>query len=125
MGRAAFRSTAALVATLGALCVPLASCSAELDGAGDSADGQETGPTVAVSGSIDAASVESEVGATLADMGMAPQSVVCPDDLAPEVGEVSRCEVSLDGSTFGVTVEVASTAGGQAVLDVVVDDQPS
>ena len=122
---AAFRSAAALTATVGALSVSFGSCTAELEGSGDSAEDRATEPAGAVAGSIDSASIESRVGATLSDLGMAPRSVLCPEDLAPEVGEDSRCEVELGGSTFGVTVTVASTEGDQAVLDVVVDDQPS
>ncbi len=122
---AAFRSAAALTATVGALSVSLGSCTAELEGSGDSAEDRAAEPTSAVAGSIDSTSIESRVGETLSDLGMAPQSVLCPEDLAPAVGEDSRCEVELGGSTFGVTVTVASTEGDQAVLDVVVDDQPS
>ena len=125
MRRSAFRSSAALTATVGALLVPLASCTAELEDSGDESEDRATQPTGAVAGSIDAASIEAQVSATLADLGMAPQSVLCPEDLAPEVGENSRGEVEVGGSTFGVTVAVTSTEGDQAVLDVVVDDQPS
>ncbi len=125
MRRSAFRSAAALTATVGALSVSLGSCTAELEGSGDSAEDRAAEPTSAVAGSIDSTSIESRVGETLSDLGMAPQSVLCPEDLAPAVGEDSRCEVELGGSTFGVTVTVASTEGDQAVLDVVVDDQPS
>ena len=75
--------------------------------------------------SIDATSVETQVATNLSDLGLAPDRVACPTNLSADVGATARCEVRLDGVTFGVTVEVASTDGDQAVLDVKVDDQPS
>ncbi|MGI9577860.1 MAG: DUF4333 domain-containing protein, partial [Microthrixaceae bacterium] len=74
---------------------------------------------------IEAGAVEDQVGANLAELGLSPDRVACPDDMTPEIGTTSRCEVELEGASYGVTVEVAATDRSQAVLDVTVDDEPS
>lgn len=43
-------------------------------------------------------------------LGVAPDSVVCPTDLATDMGASVTCQVTAGGETHGVTVTVSSLA---------------
>jgi ABC-type glycerol-3-phosphate transport system substrate-binding protein len=58
-------------------------------------------------------------------VGRAPESVTCPDDLPGEIGTSIRCELDDSGQTFGVTVTVTDVQGKNVKFDIKVDDQPS
>ena len=45
-------------------------------------------------------------------LGVAPDSVNCPGELATDVGASVTCQVSAGGQTHPVTVTVASVDGG-------------
>ena len=51
-------------------------------------------------------------------LGVAPDSVSCPGDLASDVGAAITCQVSAGGQTHPVTVTVASSDG--AALNVTI-----
>jgi hypothetical protein len=50
--------------------------------------------------------------------------ITCPDDLKRDVGATTRCELTDQGTTYGVTVTVSSVDGGDVKYDFKVDDQP-
>ncbi len=76
--------------------------------------------------SVDSAEVEDQISSALEDqIGAAPDDVSCPDDLDAEVGSKTRCELTADGTTYGVSVEVTSVEGDVAQFDIQVDEEPS
>jgi hypothetical protein len=50
--------------------------------------------------------------------------VTCPNDLKGDVGATTRCKLTDQGSTYGVTVTVNSVEGGDVKYGFKVDDQP-
>jgi Domain of unknown function (DUF4333) len=50
--------------------------------------------------------------------------VTCPNDLKGDVGATTRCQLTDQGSTYGVTVTVTSAEGGDVKFDFKVDDKP-
>jgi hypothetical protein len=50
--------------------------------------------------------------------------VTCPDDLKGDVGATTRCQLTDQGTTYGVTVTVNSVDGGDVKYSFKVDDQP-
>jgi Domain of unknown function (DUF4333) len=56
--------------------------------------------------------------------GRTPENVTCPDDVKGDVGATTRCELTDQGSTYGVTVTVTSADSGDVKFDFKVDDQP-
>jgi hypothetical protein len=50
--------------------------------------------------------------------------VTCPNDLKGDVGATTRCQLTDQGSTYGVTVTVTSSEGGDVKFDFKVDEQP-
>lgn len=54
--------------------------------------------------------------------GEAP-NVACPKDLPAKLGATIRCRVDVASTSYGVTVTVTDTAGGNAQYDVAVDEQ--
>lgn len=83
------------------------------------------GVTACGSGSVSTADLEAEVAAQLeAEVGQAPDSVDCPDELPGEVGAEVRCTLTSGDTTFGLTLTVTSVEDDQALFDVVVDDEP-
>ena len=74
---------------------------------------------------ISGAEVERGVASELRGRGIDADSIECPDSLGGSVGSSARCEVALDGATYGVTVSVTEAEGGEAILTVKVDDEPS
>jgi hypothetical protein len=72
-----------------------------------------TGAGVA-SASVTAADLQQMISSQLASQnGSAPDSVVCPGDLATDVGASVTCAVSKGPETRGVTVSVVSVVGAQ------------
>ena len=74
---------------------------------------------------IAGADVEEGVAAELAGRGIEVARVVCPDALGGVVGSTVRCEIEFDGDTYGANVSVTESDGGDAVLSVKVDDEPT
>jgi hypothetical protein len=58
-------------------------------------------------------------------VGGAPESVECPDDLKGEVGATTRCTLDDAGETYGVDVTVTKVDGTDVQFDLKVDDKPS
>jgi hypothetical protein len=56
--------------------------------------------------------------------GRAPDSVTCPSGLKGDAGATLRCQLSDQGSTYGVTVTVTSVDNGDVKYGFKVDDQP-
>jgi hypothetical protein len=50
--------------------------------------------------------------------------VTCPDNLKGDVGATTRCQLTDQGTTYGVTVTVNSIDGGDVKYNFKVDDQP-
>ncbi len=57
-------------------------------------------------------------------VGRAPESVECPDDLEGDVGATMRCTLDADGLTYGVEVNVTEVKGTDVIFDLALDDQP-
>jgi hypothetical protein len=70
------------------------------------------------SASVSAADLQQMITAQLAQAGSAPDSVVCPGDLATDPGASVNCAVTKDDETRGVTVSVVSMDNGQAQLSL-------
>lgn len=57
----------------------------------------------------------------------APEPIIeCPDELEPEVGATTECELSVDGddAVYPVAVEVTSAEDGEAKFDIEVGENP-
>jgi len=75
--------------------------------------------------SVDKEALAQEVSDKLKDeVGRAPESVTCPDNLKGEVGATMRCELEDGGQIYGVTVEVTKVDGTDVKFDMKVDDEP-
>ena len=59
------------------------------------------------------------------EVGRAPESVTCPEDLKGEVGATLRCELDDKGEKYGVTATVTKVDGSNVKFDIKVDDEPS
>ena len=57
-------------------------------------------------------------------VGRAPESVRCPDNLEGEVGATTRCTLDDSGKTYGVDVNVTKVDGTDVRFDLKVDDRP-
>lgn len=76
--------------------------------------------------SVDKGELAKEISAQLEkQVGRAPESVECPDDLKGEVGATTRCTLNDGGKTYGVDVNVTKVEGTDVKFDLKVDDQPS
>ena len=74
---------------------------------------------------VSSSDVEAQISSALeAEVGVAPDSVTCSNDLDAEVGATERCELSVEGETYGVTVEVTSVEDDVAAFDIEVDQEP-
>lgn len=62
-----------------------------------------------------ASDLEKEVGAR-------PDKITCPGDLAGEVGETMRCELTEGADSLGLTVEVTEVDGTDVAYSIVVDE---
>jgi hypothetical protein len=58
-------------------------------------------------------------------VGRAPDSVTCPEDLKGEVGVTERCELKDGPDTYGVTVTVTAVDGADVKFDFKVDEKPA
>lgn len=78
-------------------------------------------------GTIDRAELEQQVSDSLEQqVGTAPESVDCPDELAAEPEATTRCTVTApDGSEIGATVTVTEVEGSNVSFDIQVDDTSS
>ncbi|MEH3033215.1 MAG: DUF4333 domain-containing protein [Aeromicrobium erythreum] len=91
-------------------------------------------PLVAVAAcSFSAGTTKSVDGDTVAEkvktqltkqVGTAPDSVECPDDLKAEKGATTRCTLTAAGDTYGVTVTTTSAEGRDVRFSIKVDDTP-
>ena len=100
-------------------------------------DGQTYGVNVTVT-SVDGSKVnfdivetvnKDDVAKSISDQlaqqfGRTPDNVTCPNDLKGDVGATLRCQLTDQGSTFGVTVTVTSVASDDVKYGFKVDDQP-
>ena len=75
--------------------------------------------------SVDKNELAKEISAQLEkQVGRAPESVECPDNLKGEVGATTRCMLHDSGETYGVDVNVTKVDGTDVKFDLKVDDQP-
>ncbi|MDX1884920.1 DUF4333 domain-containing protein [Mycolicibacterium sp. 120270] len=75
--------------------------------------------------SVDKDDLAKEISAQLEkQVGRAPESVECPDNLKGEVGATTRCMLHDGGETYGVDVNVTKVDGNDVKFDLKVDDQP-
>jgi uncharacterized protein DUF4333 len=75
---------------------------------------------------VDKKDLAKEISAQLEkQVGRAPDSVDCPDDLKGEVGATTRCTLKDGSDTYGVNVNVTKVDGTDVKFDLKVDDQPS
>ena len=109
--RRVVRNRAVLGATLGTLAVLLATgCSFEFSVGGSAVDSEEVARQAS-------AVLEQEVG-------LAPESFICEEDLPAEVDASIYCELFVDGETYGVTVTTTSVEGSDVNFDIQVDETP-
>jgi mRNA-degrading endonuclease toxin of MazEF toxin-antitoxin module len=99
-------------------------------------DGQTYGVNVTVT-SVDGSKVNFDIVETVSkddvaksiteqltqQFGRTPE-ITCPDDLKGELGATTRCQLTDQGATYGVTVTVNSVDGGDVKYGFKVDDQP-
>ncbi len=76
----------------------------------------------ACSSSVSASEVESQISAAIEDSGSVADDVSCPDSIPAEVGETMGCDVTVDGSTYGVTVKIDSVDGDVAKFSITADE---
>ena len=57
-------------------------------------------------------------------VGVAPDSVDCPDPLPGEAGSSVRCTLTADGVTYGLTASSTGVTDGVVAVSVQVDDEP-
>ena len=75
--------------------------------------------------SVDKNDLAKEISAQLEkQVGRAPDSVDCPDDLKGEVGATTRCTLDDGGDTYGVDVNVTKVEGTDVKFDLKVDNKP-
>jgi hypothetical protein len=75
--------------------------------------------------SVDKDQLAKEITAKLKEqVGRAPDSVECPDNLKGEVGATTRCTLKDGNDTYGVNVNVTKVEGADVKFDIKVDDQP-
>lgn len=71
------------------------------------------------SGTVGAADVEDQISAQLeAELGQAPDSVDCPEDLPAEEDATMDCELTVAGETLDVTVTVTSIVDNTVNFDI-------
>lgn len=73
---------------------------------------------------------KSQVAKTISDkvtpqLGAAPDSVTCHDNLKGVEGATLRCQLTTGGKNYGVNVTVTGVDGGTVNYRFEVDDQPS
>jgi hypothetical protein len=64
------------------------------------------------------AEVAAGISTQLAGRGIPATAVDCPQDLPAKVGESVRCTYTVDGRPVGVTAQVSSVQGDEAVFDI-------
>ena len=75
--------------------------------------------------SVDKKDLAKEISAQIEkQVGRAPESVDCPDNLKGEVGATTRCTLNDAGENYGVNVTVTKVDGTDVKFDLKVDDQP-
>ncbi|RDH74660.1 DUF4333 domain-containing protein [Mycolicibacterium moriokaense] len=75
--------------------------------------------------SVDKNELAKEISAQLEkQVGRAPESVDCPENLKGEVGATTRCTLTDGGDTYGVDVNVTKVDGTDVRFDLKVDDKP-
>ncbi|GAA3816619.1 DUF4333 domain-containing protein [Cellulomonas soli] len=69
--------------------------------------------------------LETQVSSMLQEqVGVAPDSVDCPDPLPGEAGSEVRCTLTASGVTYGLTATSNGVEGDAVNISVQVDDQP-
>ncbi|WP_449386064.1 DUF4333 domain-containing protein [Cellulomonas soli] len=69
--------------------------------------------------------LETQVSSMLEQqVGVAPDSVDCPDPLPGKEGSEVRCTLTASGTTYGLTVTSNGVDGDVVNMSVQVDDQP-
>jgi hypothetical protein len=75
--------------------------------------------------SVDKDEVAKQIKANLTQqVGRAPDSVECPENLEGKVGTKMRCTLKDGDQTYGVNVNVTKVEGTDVKFDIKVDDQP-
>jgi hypothetical protein len=75
--------------------------------------------------SVDKAELAKQISAQLKQqVGRAPDSVDCPDNLKGEVGATTRCMLKDGDDAYRVNVNVTKVEGTNVNFDIKVDDQP-
>ncbi|MCC9740331.1 DUF4333 domain-containing protein [Streptomyces sp. MNU89] len=107
-------SAAATILSAVAASLLLTSCSASVD---------VDKSTPKLSADKLATTVSEKLAATT---GQPKPRIDCPENLAGQVGNTTRCKLTADdGSTLGVSVKVTSVEGDQINFDIKADDKAS
>jgi hypothetical protein len=74
-------------------------------------------------GAVTQSDVEDKIASQLTEqVGQAPDSVVCPGDLAAEVGKTMECTMTVGADELPVTVNVTKVDGSDVNFDISVGD---
>jgi Domain of unknown function (DUF4333) len=81
--------------------------------------------SVGTSAAVDKKNLAKEISAQYKNqVGRAPESVECPDDLKGEVGAMTRCILTVEGERYGVNINVTKVEGSDVEFDLKVDAKP-
>jgi hypothetical protein len=74
-------------------------------------------------GAVTQADVESQISSQIAaEVGVTPESVSCPGDLAATVGTTMQCTLVSEGQTFPVDISVTAVDGTNVNFDISVGE---
>jgi hypothetical protein len=102
------RTVMTAVAAAAVVCVAVSGCTINI--------GNRNPPSAA---KVSKADLQKDISGRLTDAGQTPQSVSCPDDLLGQVGQSTRCEVTMSAtSSFEPVVTVTSVEGTNVNYDI-------
>jgi hypothetical protein len=71
------------------------------------------------------AQAEKQISAALEkEVGQKPDKVTCPGDVDAEKGKTMKCELTADGTTYGLTITITSVKDDNVKFDIKVDSTP-
>ena len=102
------RTAMTVLATGALVCAAVSACTINI--------GSRNPPSTAT---VSKADLQKDISQRLADAGQMPQSVSCPDDLVGQVGQSTRCEVTISAtSSLEPIVTVTSVEGTKVNYDI-------
>jgi len=97
-----------IVAAGAVACAPVAGCTINI--------GNPAGPSTP---KVSKADLQKDISQRLANAGQTPQSVSCPDDLIGQLGQSTRCEVTMTATSgFEPVITVTGVEGSKVNYDI-------